>query len=249
VCDTLERDLRELAPSFTLVFHDYRGSGQSGSARPETYTFGRLADDLDELRRHLKLGSVPVLAHSMGGQVALEFALRYPDACTRLVLAGVSPAMAPKAMAAPMLRELGFARTSRTVFLALWFVLAWSWRRPSARRTAALYAPSNVSQEPRPELADRIAKAHPELPVQNDNAPRLRREIGTSDLRPVLERVRCPVLVLYGSRDAMAVVGARMLESGLQRAQVVSLEDVGHEVFLEEPARTFAEIRAFLGQP
>jgi pimeloyl-ACP methyl ester carboxylesterase len=68
VCDTLVRGLPRLGSAFTLVFHDYRGSGQSGTAPRETYTFGRLADDLDELRRHLRLGPVPVLAHSMGAR-------------------------------------------------------------------------------------------------------------------------------------------------------------------------------------
>jgi pimeloyl-ACP methyl ester carboxylesterase len=53
VCDTLIGDLAALSPYFTLVFHDYRGSGQSSAAPKDTYTFARLADDLDELRRHL----------------------------------------------------------------------------------------------------------------------------------------------------------------------------------------------------
>ena len=74
VCDTLISDLAGLSPYYTLVFHDYRGSGQSSTAPEDTYTFARLADDLEELRRHLNLGSVPVLAHSMGGLVAIEFA-------------------------------------------------------------------------------------------------------------------------------------------------------------------------------
>jgi pimeloyl-ACP methyl ester carboxylesterase len=249
VCETLARDLRELASSFTLVFHDYRGSGQSANAPPATYAFGRLADDLDELRRHLGLGPVPVLAYSMGGQVALEFALRRPEACTRLVLVGVTPTMTPKSIVVPMVRELGFVRTVRMVCLALWFLAAWSWRTPGPQRTAALYAPTLVTQEPRPELRARVAAAHPELPAQNDNARRLQREIASRDLRPLLDRIRCPVLVLYGSRDAMMVVGAGMFEAALPRVDVVRLPDVGHEVFVEEPGQAFHEIRSFLGQP
>jgi proline iminopeptidase len=249
VCDTLVRDLRTLGDEFTLVFHDYRGSGRSGKAPPETYTFGRLADDLDELRRHLGLGQVPVLAHSMGGQVALDFALRHPGACTRLVLAGVSPTMTPKSMVVPMVKELGVPRTARMVGLGVWFVVAWSWRQPSARRTAALYAPTDVTQEPRPERRALVAAAHPELPVQNDNAARLQREIATRDLRPQLGRIGCPVLVLYGSRDAAAAVGAGMFEAGLPQVEVIRFDDVGHEVFVEEPARAVREVRRFLGAP
>jgi proline iminopeptidase len=249
VCDTLVRDLEPLGRDFSLVFHDYRGSGESSSAPPETYSFRRLADDLDELRRHLGLGPVPVLAHSMGGQVALEFALRHPTECTRLVLVGVSPAMTPRSIVLPMAQELGPVRSARMVGLALWFVAAWSWRKPSARRTAALYAPSDITQEARPERRGLVAAAHPDLPVANDNARTLQREIATRDLRPLLGRIECPVLALYGSRDAAAAVGASMFASGLRHVDVVRFDEVGHEVLVEEPARAFDAIRQFVLSP
>lgn len=78
VCDTLIADLAPLTNTYTLIFHDYRGSGQSATAPAATYRFERLADDLDELRRHLGYESVAVLAHSMGWFVALQYALRHP---------------------------------------------------------------------------------------------------------------------------------------------------------------------------
>ena len=133
-------DLAGLSTHFTLVFHDYRGSGQSSTAPKDTYTFARLADDLEELRLHLNLGTVPVLAHSMGGLVAVEFALRYGSARS-LILAGVTPCMSPASTAAPMIRALGLRRTARMAALALWFLVAWSWRGASTKRTAAMYAP------------------------------------------------------------------------------------------------------------
>src|SRR5437899_10996715 len=79
VCDTLARDVEPLTDTFTLVFHDYRGSGRSAPASADTYRFERLADDLDELRAHLGLDTPALLAHSMGGFVALMYALRHPD--------------------------------------------------------------------------------------------------------------------------------------------------------------------------
>ena len=245
VCDTLIGDLAALSPYFTLVFHDYRGSGQSSAAPKDTYTFARLADDLDELRRHLNLGSVPVLAHSMGGLVAIEFALRHASA-ESLILAGVSPCMSPASTAVPMIRALGPRRTARMAVLALWFLVAWSWRAASTKRTAAMYAPTDVTQEARPERRQMVAKAHPWLPVWNDNATALQRAIVSTDLRQQLHEIRCPALAMYGSRDAMMVVGARMLESHLADLTVIRLDDVGHEVFIEEPARVFIEIRRFV---
>ena len=180
MCDTLISDLAGLRPYFTLVFHDYRGSGQSSTAPKETYTFARLADDLEELRRHLNLGSVPVLAHSMGGLVAMEFALRHASAQS-LILAGVTPCMSPSSNAVPMIRALGPRRTARMVALALWFLVAWSWRAASTKRTAAMYAPTDVTQEARRERRQMVAEAHPRLPASNDNATALQRAIVLND--------------------------------------------------------------------
>jgi pimeloyl-ACP methyl ester carboxylesterase len=246
ICDTLIADLQPLEHSCRLVFHDYRGTGRSASAPPDTYTFEHLADDLDELRRHLGLDSVAVLAHSMGGFVALQLALRHPDACRRLALVGVTPCGAPKPMALPTLRALGVLRTVKALAAAAWFVVAWSWRTPSARRTAAMYAPMSVTQEPRPALRAMVASAHPEVPVDNDGSEQLMRELGSLDLRDRLGEIRCPALVLYGSRDAVMVAGGQMLEAGLRDVEVHVLDDVGHEPFIEEPEQTFAVLRAFL---
>jgi pimeloyl-ACP methyl ester carboxylesterase len=130
--------------------------------------------------------------------------------------------------------------------LALWFLVAWSWRAASTKKTAAMYAPTDVTQEARPERRQMVAKTHPLLPVSNDNVIALQRAIVSTDLREQLHEIRCPALAMYGSRDAMMVVGARMLESHLADVTFIRLDDVGHEVFIEEPARVFMEIRRFV---
>jgi pimeloyl-ACP methyl ester carboxylesterase len=246
ICDTLIADLAPLERACKLVFHDYRGSGRSASAPPETYTFERLADDLDELRRHLGHDPVAVLAHSMGGFVALHFALRHPDACRRLALVSVTPCGAAKPMALPTLRALGATRTLKALLAGIEFVVLWSWRKPSARRTQAMYAPMSVTQEARPELRAMVAAAHPELPVDNDNAPTLTKAFSSFDLRDRLRQIRCPTLVLYGSRDSVMAAGGQALEAGLTDPEVHVLPDVGHEPFLEEPGATFDALRTFL---
>lgn len=246
VCDTLVGDLARLERSFTLVFYDYRGSGRSASAPANTYRFDRLADDLDELRRHLGHGSVPVLAHSMGGFVGLHYALRHPDTCERLALVATTPCGTARPMAVPTVRALGPARTAKALTAAIWYLVVWSWRAPSPRRTRAMYAPMAVAQQARPELRAVVATARPGLPVDNDNATHLLEVMSSLDLRAELGRIGCPALVLYGSRDAVMVAGGQMLASGLHHPEVHVLDDVGHEPFIEAPDATFSILQAFL---
>lgn len=246
ICDTLIADLVSLEDTCTLIYHDYRGSGRSGAAAPATYRFERLADDLDELRQHLGYQSASVLAHSMGGFVALQYALRHPEACRRLALVATTPCGAARPMAIPVLRALGPLRTAKALAMAFRFLLLWSWRSKSTARTTAMYAPMSVTQEPRLELRATVAAAHPELPVDNENAPHLMKGLGSIDLRGDLARISSPVLILYGSRDAVMVAGGRMLSSALPHNELCVLPEIGHEPFIEAPAETFTTLRRFL---
>jgi len=246
ICDTIRRDLGPLGDSFRMVFHDYRGSGRSGSAPPSSYRFERLADDLDELRAHLGVRTVSVLAHSMGGFVGLQYALRHRDTIDRLALIATTPCGVTRPMARPTLRALGVPRAMKAGTMALRFVLLWSWRPPSDSRTAAMYAPMSVTQEPRRALRGVVARAHPEVPVDNENAAQLMHELGRVDLRPLLPNISCPTLVVYGSRDAVMVAGANMLAQGLRDRDIVVLPDVGHEPFIEAPSDASNIVRRFL---
>lgn len=108
----LAAQVAALHDRFTLVSHDYRGSGASSTAAASTYDFEHLADDLDELRAHLGHDRVNVLAHSMGVPVALHYALRHPDSARRIVLTGGTPVSASR-MPWIMMRTLGPRRRAR----------------------------------------------------------------------------------------------------------------------------------------
>jgi hypothetical protein len=140
ICNTLMRDLAPLEDSYALIFHDYRGGAGSAAAAAATYRFDRLSDDLDELRVHLGHESMSVVAHSMGGFVALQYALRHPETCRRLALIATTPCGVARRMAIPVLKALGPLRTAKALVLAARFVGLWSWRRPSRERTTAMYA-------------------------------------------------------------------------------------------------------------
>lgn len=77
--------LEPLADQFTLVFYDHRCNGRSTGA-VESMTMDNLTTDADALRQALGYDEWSVLGHSFGGMVALEYALRYPERLSRLLL-------------------------------------------------------------------------------------------------------------------------------------------------------------------
>jgi pimeloyl-ACP methyl ester carboxylesterase len=74
------------ADRFTLVFYDHRCNGRSEGAEISSMTWENLTADADALRQALGFDKWAVLGHSFGGMVALEYALRYPQSLSHLLL-------------------------------------------------------------------------------------------------------------------------------------------------------------------
>lgn len=228
-------DLAVLEGCATLVFHDYRGSGASAAAPTASYTFERLADDVDELRQHLGFDDVVLLAHSMGGFVAIQYALRHAERCRSLVLVSVSPAGTVRRAALPTFRALGARRGLAMLRQAAVYVGWWSWRRPSDARTLAGFSIMGGLQQGRPEF--RAAVAEREQLADNDNAAALERLGFRTDFCDELARIACPVLVIYGTHDAPFSAGAALLRSRLPHVETVAFAGVGHHPLVEEHER------------
>jgi pimeloyl-ACP methyl ester carboxylesterase len=77
---------RRLAGRFTLIFYDHRCNGRSVGPPVTSMTWDNLTADAEALRERLGFDSWAVLGHSFGGHVALEYALRYPDSLSHLIL-------------------------------------------------------------------------------------------------------------------------------------------------------------------
>lgn len=75
---------------YRAVAWDMPGYGHSAPIEP--YTFKGLAQSCVQLIESLKVDSVILVGHSMGGMVAQEVVARRPELVSRLVLCGTSPA-------------------------------------------------------------------------------------------------------------------------------------------------------------
>src|SRR5512135_3104460 len=78
--------LQPCADQFTLIFYDHRCNGRSEGADVTSMTWENLTADAEALRQTLGFDKWAVLGHSFGGYVALEYALRYPQSLSHLIL-------------------------------------------------------------------------------------------------------------------------------------------------------------------
>ena len=80
---------RKLGEQFTVYTLDLRNHGQSGHHNEMNYDV--MADDLLETIDHLGIQKMHLIGHSMGGTVAMLFALKYPERLQKLIIADIGP--------------------------------------------------------------------------------------------------------------------------------------------------------------
>jgi pimeloyl-ACP methyl ester carboxylesterase len=234
-----------------LIVLDPRGTG--GSDRPadaRAYSVDDYVSDVEELRRHLGLERLNLLGHSHGGLVAMAWAARHPDRVERLVLASTLARWSPEQEAA--LNESVASHADEP-----WY----------ADGKAALEAEQSGEFATDEELAELTVREFPfyfsrygdrerayveSLRADPPNADPLRvfnEEIfETFDLRPDLERITAPTLVITGADDFITgPPSAAEIEQGLADVTKVLIPDCGHFTFVEAPDAFGEAVASFLG--
>ena len=79
-----------LAETRRVVAVELQGHGRTADVVDRPITYEGMADDTAALLRHLAIEKADVFGYSMGGGVALQLAIRHPEAVRRLVVASAS---------------------------------------------------------------------------------------------------------------------------------------------------------------
>ena len=83
---------QNLRNHFKLVFMDHRGFAPSpGPVEQSEFELEKVIDDVELLRNHLGLGRIAVIGHSGHSFMALEYAKKYPQHTSHIVMIGVAP--------------------------------------------------------------------------------------------------------------------------------------------------------------
>jgi len=85
---------KQLAQEFAVYGVDLRNHGDSPHSPELDYQL--MADDVRQLIERLGIESCYIIGHSMGGKVAMQLALSYPDLVERLVVVDIAPVAYPE---------------------------------------------------------------------------------------------------------------------------------------------------------
>jgi 3-oxoadipate enol-lactonase len=209
--------IADLAPEARVIAYDLRGSGES-EITPGPYTIDLLADDLRSLVDALQLGHVALLAHSLGGSIALAYAARSPASVRALVGVGAPVGFPDQARA-------GLAARAETV------------AADGMAAVAATVATNGVSATFREHNPERFQELVAML-AANDPAGYAAqcRALVDLDLAGRLGKVKAPVLFIAGDRDGVSPPAVNEANAALvQDGSRVLVEDCGHILPWENP--------------
>jgi pimeloyl-ACP methyl ester carboxylesterase len=218
-----------LAERFEIVLLDNRGIGGS-DAPPGPYTVEEMAGDVVSVMDEAGVTSAHVVGTSLGGMVAQELALSWPERVEKLVLVCTTPG-GPNAAAMP-------AATVQLIAQA-----------PTLEPLVALrkFVENALAPDPPEELVQRIL-AHRLATAQPLPAWAAQAAAGASfDAWDRLGDLRAPTLVVHGTQDVVVdPANADLLAEHIPDAVIERFEGCGHILFWEKPARFVEVVGGFL---
>lgn len=221
-----------LVKQYRVIRFDNRGVGQS-SAPDSPYSIKQMADDVAALLDRLEISQTHVVGHSMGGQIAQELALAYPEKVQSLILLSTWAKGDSKFQA---LMEL-FGDLPLQLDNLLYKKVVFSWLF-----SEAFYQSGSIAQ-----LLE-LVQYYPYLstPVGLYHQSRAILDSDTSDR---LADIFHPTLVVVGKEDLITPVRfSEQLVQGIPHAELMVCDRVGHALIVEAAEIVAKKILNFLSQ-
>jgi pimeloyl-ACP methyl ester carboxylesterase len=232
---------RALAPALTerhrVVVPDLPGHGRSsplpGSPDVDAFAEAALAAVAQE-------GGEPAVwvGHSLGGLLGLRAAAIRPAAVRGLVLAAAAGPSSTSRAAHVALTSLGLIQPGKLIA---------PFRRSWSRSRVGRYAAFGWWGVADPDaLEPELAEAFLVGPARHTNTRQAGRALLASDPRAELDRVACPVLLLWGAADNWVPLADGMEYARRLHAPLRAIAGCGHLLIGERPDACRAAIERFV---
>jgi pimeloyl-ACP methyl ester carboxylesterase len=228
--------LPALAVDHTVVVFDHRGHGASDAPEdPSAYSFERLVADTLQVADTVGLDRFRLLGHSMGGMVARQVVLRYPQRVEALILMDTAPGPIPSLDVDLM--ELGAQ-------------IALTQGKAALKEVLDAFAPLNTPAYER-LLAERPGYRR----FQDEKWDALSEIMWAALVRviahqpddlPEFASIACPTLVMVGELDEPFLQPSAAMTEAIPDARFVVVPDAGHSPQFENPDAWIGALREFL---
>ena len=235
-----------LSGDFRVIRRDLRGHGGSGDpANTYPWSFDSLVRDLGAFCDALKLERVHLLGESTGGMLAIGFA------ATRSI--SQAPLTGDLGALSTNLRSITLCATPVTINAASQKFFAAghaSWQAALMEMGSEGWARWLLSQPGTAPPGD-AARTQWSIKQFGRSSPEslaaYSKVISTTDVTPLLPRVRVPALILAPTRSAAATIAEQeRIAASLWQSELVEIDGAGHEIYIDRAKECVAALRNFL---
>jgi proline iminopeptidase len=241
-----------LSKSYRLIYYDQRGRGLSGVDIPlEEISIETELQDLDDLRRSLRIDKVAILGHSWGGYLAMEYAIRYPDRVSHMILMNTAIASHEDYM---LFQQERHKRMANHVERLKALTSSAKYMEGDPQTVAEYYRIKYSVTIKQPERLKKLNLNFKNFTKEGilrarEIEKRLLDETWFSkqfNLIPKLKKIHCPTLIIHGDYDFVPVTCVAHIAEAISDAHFVLLEDCGHFAYLESPNDVRSAIDYFM---
>jgi pimeloyl-ACP methyl ester carboxylesterase len=227
-----------LAASRRVLVPELPGHGGS-TPLPIVPNLAAFADRLAVVAEAEGMLPAPLVGHSLGGVVALRWALRHPEQVSSLVLAATAGISSATRRAKYGLRILGIIGPRR-------LVAPWSSSVASSALLRHFVFGHWGAADPL-ALSDAAVDGFLEGTLLASDSAAAAQALVLDDVRAELDEVRCPCLVLWGARDNQLPLADGFDFARRLRAPLRTIAGCGHLLIGERPDLCARAIVEFLG--
>jgi proline iminopeptidase len=245
-------DMDRLSDSFRLIYYDQRGRGRSADGvQPDDVTLESDIADLEKVRQYFHLDSVVLLGHSWGTVLALEYALRYPERVSRMILMNPAPASTDDYK---QLRKEWLEKRAGDMDRRKAIADSPAYKDGDPNAVTAYYRihfkPALVRPEDYEKIIERLRASFTKEGILKARAieSRLMNDtwsLPAYNLLPKLKSLNIPTLVISGDHEFIPAETAEHITQAIPNARLVTLKDCGHFSYLECPRAVHQQIDAF----
>ncbi len=242
----------DLARDWHVIAPDLRGHGDSAWSPDGNYGMAAFVYDLAQLIHGLQLAPLTIVAHSLGGNIALRYAGLYPGNVAKIVaIEGLGPSPAQR-------EKMGAAGADDRMRRWIDEVRGLAARQP--KRYASIDAALARMMAENAHLSEAQARhltAHGVLQNEDgsfswkfDNYNRAWSpvDIAYADLEALWGRIACPTLLVYGAESWASNPAVDGRVAAFAHARVELFERAGHWVHHDRTADFIACTRTFLNE-
>jgi proline iminopeptidase len=225
--------LDALEKKFKVVYYDQRASGKSSTPSPDSITIKFFVEDLESIRKELKLEKLNLLAHSWGAVLATHYAMAYPQQVNKIIYS--NPAMLSREYDGDA-GALSKKKTTKEDSIARANIFKGG--PPGVKEYEQLMRLNfntsafdrNNMQKLVLDLPSNFLEANKALFTGLSKDPAMQ-----TNLYDALQGFRFPTLIIHGEADVLPAAHLERMKNNLPSGKVVVLKKSGHFPFVEEP--------------